>query len=82
MKKEYISHLKFPKTTPFFSLNYKNIDLDKIVSSKFNNNSGVIAIHKGKVVLEKYFNNHYVSDTFHVASVTKKTLNIQQKEPI
>lgn len=75
MKKEYISHLEFPKTTPFSSLNYRNIDLDKIVSSKFNNNSGVIAIHKGKVVLEKYFNNHYVSNTFHVASVTKSIIS-------
>ena len=58
MKKEYIAHLKFPETTPFYTLNYGSIDMDNIVTSKFNNITGVLAVRKGKVVLEKYFNNH------------------------
>lgn len=75
MKKEYIAHLKFPKTTPFCTLNYGNIDLDNIVASKFNNITGVLAVRKRKVVLEKYFNNHNTNDTFHVASVTKSIIS-------
>lgn len=75
MKKEYISHLEFPETIPFCTLNYESIDLDNIVSSKFNNIAGVLAIHKGKIVLEKYFNNHNINDTFHVASVTKSIIS-------
>lgn len=75
MKKECISHLDFPETIPFCTLNYGRLDLEHIVSSKFNNTAGVLAIHKGKVVLEQYFGNHNVDDTFHVASVTKSIIS-------
>lgn len=75
MKKEYMSNLNFPKTTPFCTINYGSINLDNIVTSKFSNNAAVIAIHKGNVILEKYFNNHSVNDTFHVASTTKSIIS-------
>lgn len=75
MKNNYATTLKVPETVPFCSLNYGNTDLDSIVSSKYNNISGVLAVQKGKVVLEKYFNNHNINDTFHVASVTKSMIS-------
>ena len=75
MKNNYTSYLEFPQTIPFYSLNYGNTDLDTIVSSKYDNVSAVIAIHQGKVVLEKYFHDHDINDTFHVASVTKSIIS-------
>lgn len=75
MKEKYVSPLEFPKAIPFCSLDYGSIDLDNVVSDKFDNIAGVLAIHKGKVVLEKYFHNHNNTDTFHVASVTKSIIS-------
>lgn len=75
MNKEYKSNLECPESVPYCKLNYKDIDLDNVVSSKFSNISGVIAVENSEVVLEKYFNNHKVQDTFHVASVTKSIIS-------
>lgn len=49
--------------------------LDNTVSSKYPNIAGVIAVYKGKTILEKYFQNHTMNDTFHVASVTKSIIS-------
>lgn len=51
------------------------LKLDPIIRSQYNNINGIIIVHKGNIVLERYYNGYGINDKFHVASITKSILN-------
>ena len=48
------------------------LKLDPIIRSQYNNINGIIIVHKGNIVLERYYNGYRINDKFHVASITKR----------
>ncbi len=53
----------------------KKIGLEKLISSKYSNTTGIIVLKNGKTLYEKYFNEYTANDPVHVASVTKSIVS-------
>ncbi|MDF2511362.1 MAG: beta-lactamase [Herbinix sp.] len=49
----------------------KQIWLEKLIYSSYNNTTGIIVLKNGKTVYERYFNEYTAADAVHIASVTK-----------
>ncbi len=49
----------------------KNIWLEKIINSSYNNTAGIIVLKNGKTLYENYYNGYTAANPVHVASVTK-----------
>ena len=57
---------------------YDDQELESILNNEINNLSdirGLIVIHRGKVVGEKYYNNSNISQNFNIWSVTKSYIS-------
>jgi CubicO group peptidase (beta-lactamase class C family) len=46
-------------------------DLEQMIKAQYSNINGIVAVRKGYIVFEKYYNGFGPEDTHHVASVTK-----------
>lgn len=54
----------------------KIIELEKEISNYHNNITGIVVLKNGETFYEKYFNDYTVTDSIHVASVTKSILSV------
>lgn len=50
-------------------------ELDSEIISYHKNINGIIVIHKGKTIFEKYYNGYTSDSSFHIASITKTILS-------
>lgn len=51
------------------------INLESTIKSQYRNMNGIVIVHRGNLVYEKYFNGYGPDDTHHLASVTKSVIS-------
>ncbi|WP_234124221.1 serine hydrolase domain-containing protein [Clostridium hydrogenum] len=57
-------------------INQKKLsELEDIISIEYKNINGIVVLHKGNIIFEKYYNGYDSEDALHVASVTKSIVS-------
>jgi len=49
--------------------------LDNMIKSGYGNINGIVVVHKGQIIFERYYHGYGTEDTHHVASVTKSIIS-------